>query len=63
MTSNDNLYGPPQQAAPQPIIINNSQTSEKRKPKLNHMLHIILSIVTGGVWLFVYVPLLIFKGK
>ena len=63
MTSNDNLYGPPQQATPQPIIINNSQSSEKRKPKLNHMLHIILSIVTGGVWLFVYVPLLIFKGK
>ena len=63
MTSNDNLYGPPQQAAPQPIIINNSQSSEKRKPKLNHPLHIILSILTGGLWLIVYVPLLIFKGK
>ena len=63
MTSNDNLYGPPQQPAPQPINIHMNQTNEKRKPKLNHVLHIILSILTGGLWLIVYVPLLIFKGK
>lgn len=30
---------------------------------VNHILHIILSIITGGLWLFVYVPILIRAGR
>jgi hypothetical protein len=30
---------------------------------LNHPLHIILSILTGGLWLLVYVPMLIQQGR
>ena len=32
-----------------------------RKP-LNHALHIILSICTGGLWLLVYLPLLLMRA-
>lgn len=28
-----------------------------------HGLHILLSILTGGLWLFVYIPILLFGGK
>lgn len=30
---------------------------------IRHWLHITLSILTGGVWLIVYIPLLLFGGK
>lgn len=30
---------------------------------VNHILHLILSVLTGGLWLFVYVPLLIRYGR
>ena len=33
-----------------------------KKPYLNHALHIILTLLTGGLWLFVYIPLLINHG-
>lgn len=33
------------------------------KPYCNHALHIILSIVTGGLWLFIYIPILIEHGS
>lgn len=35
-----------------------------QKPYVNHVLHIILTILTGGLWLFVYIPILIsYSGK
>lgn len=30
-----------------------------QKPYINHALHIVLTLITGGFWLFIYVPLLI----
>ncbi len=30
---------------------------------LNHKLHIVLSVLTGGFWLFVYIPLLVIAPK
>lgn len=30
---------------------------------VNHILHIILSVLTGGLWLFVYIPILIRYGR
>jgi len=32
-----------------------------RKP-LNHVLHIALSVFTGGLWLLVYIPLLLMRS-
>ena len=29
----------------------------------NHGLHVILSVLTGGFWLLVYIPLYIFRDK
>jgi hypothetical protein len=29
----------------------------------NHLLHIVLTFLTGGLWLLVYVPLFIFRNK
>jgi len=29
----------------------------------NHVLHVILSVFTGGFWLLVYIPLYIFRDK
>lgn len=31
--------------------------------RINHPLHIILSILTGGLWLFVYIPMLMKRPK
>ena len=65
-TMTNPIYGPNPQQAPQPaqpIIINNTMANDKRRPKLNHPLHIILTILTGGIWLLVYIPLLILKGR
>jgi hypothetical protein len=33
----------------------------KRTP--NHILHLLLSIVTGGLWLFVWLALIIISGE
>lgn len=30
---------------------------------VNHILHIILSVLTGGLWLLVYIPILIRYGR
>lgn len=37
----------------QPIVV----------PGPNHLLHIILSVVTGGLWLLVYIPMLVRAGR
>lgn len=37
----------------QPIVV----------PGPNHLLHIILSILTGGLWLIVYIPILVRAGR
>ncbi len=37
----------------QPIVV----------PGPNHVLHIILSILTGGLWLIVYIPILVRAGR
>lgn len=37
----------------QPIVV----------PGPNHLLHIILSILTGGLWLIIYIPILIRAGR
>lgn len=37
----------------QPIVV----------PGPNHLLHIILSVLTGGLWLIIYVPILIRAGR
>ena len=29
----------------------------------NHLLHIVLTVITGGLWLLVYIPLFIFRNK
>ena len=29
----------------------------------NHLLHIVLTVLTGGLWLLVYIPLYIFRDK
>jgi ribosomal protein L37E len=29
----------------------------------NHLLHIVLTVLTGGLWLLVYIPLFIFRNK
>lgn len=34
-----------------------------QKPYCNHALHIILTFLTGGLWLFVYVPILLKHGN
>jgi hypothetical protein len=57
----------------QNVFMNNSASSSassssvgdgvKSLRSFNHLLHIILSVVTGGVWLFVYIPLYIFRNK
>lgn len=31
--------------------------------KVSHILHLLLSVVTGGLWLVVWLWLIIFKGK
>ena len=31
--------------------------------RVNHLLHLILTIVTGGLWLFVWVPVAMFGGE
>lgn len=33
------------------------------KPYINHPLHVVLSFLTVGFWLFVYVPLLMLHGS
>lgn len=33
------------------------------KPYCNHGLHIVLTVLTGGLWLFVYVPVLMKHGN
>ena len=30
---------------------------------VNHALHIILTFLTGGLWLIVYIPILLAKSK
>lgn len=30
---------------------------------VNHLLHFVLTILTGGLWLFVWIPLAIFGGR
>ena len=39
-----------------------SQTMHVQQ-KPNHILHLILTIVTLGLWLIVWVPLSLFQGK
>lgn len=41
-----------QPSAQQPIIINNSTPERK---KTNHLLHLILTLVTVGLWLPVWI--------
>ncbi|WFR72657.1 DUF2510 domain-containing protein [Prescottella defluvii] len=55
-------HAPAVAAPPAPIIINNSSSASAaatvvvagRKP-VNHLLHFILTILTGGLWLFVWI--------
>lgn len=35
----------------------------EKKPKINHGLHIVLSVLTGGFWLIVYLILLMNNKK
>lgn len=67
-------YAPPQQGyvqppygAPQPpVVVNVTQNASGGvamiKP-INHFLHWVLILFTGGLWLFVYVPLLMKRRK
>lgn len=34
-----------------------------RGKRVNHLLHLILSLITFGAWVFVWVPLAIFGGE
>lgn len=38
-------------------------TSNQPVPPVNHALHIVLSILTAGLWLFVYAVVLIMHGR
>jgi hypothetical protein len=33
------------------------------KPGVNHLLHLILRILTAGLWLLVWIPLTLFGGE
>lgn len=56
----------------QPMVIMNSSSASSSaaasvavtsaKKPLNHALHIILTVCTGGLWLLVYVPLLLLRA-
>lgn len=35
----------------------------EKKPKVNHALHIILTLITGGAWIIVYLFLVLGKGN
>ena len=53
-----------EEAMTQPINISMTNTEQVRKKGINHPLHIVLSLLTGGVWMvLVYLPLLIFKRR
>jgi hypothetical protein len=32
------------------------------KPGVNHLLHLILTILTAGLWLLIWIPLMLFGG-
>lgn len=70
----DPRYAPQPQATPQyypppqPVIVNVVQNAYRPRPvyvhrRVNHTLHFWLTILTGGAWLFVWIPVAIKGGK
>jgi hypothetical protein len=54
-------------APPQPVQVNVTQYAGSspvvvRKP-VNHLLHFCLTLLTGGLWLFVWIPVAMRGGK
>lgn len=53
---------------PQPVVVNVVQNAYGGRPvvvrgRVNHKLHALLTIFTGGAWLFVWIPVAIRGGK
>lgn len=44
-------------------LCNKAKAPVTTKPYLNHGLHILLTILSAGLWLFFYIPLLILHGN
>lgn len=45
------------------VYMNSAASSPVGLRPFNHGLHIILSILSAGLWLIVYIPLYIFRNK
>jgi len=47
----------------QNVFMNSSSGGTNGLRPFNHLLHIVLTFLTGGLWLIVYIPLFIFRNK
>lgn len=48
----------------QNVFMNSSSSANTEGLRsFNHLLHIVLTVITGGFWLLFYIPLYIFRNK